>query len=624
MMPVSGHRFPVAGLLFLLATCLLTAAVCAQTDPLTVSFAVESADVFVGEPFQAQLQVSGTTTATPPDLSMLKNFDVQFLRAVPNSSTQVSIVNGHMTRQINESVVLNYRLTAKRAGRLSIPTITVTEGGRTARTRPMVIEAHEPGKTSGSASFEVVLPKRECYVGEPIVVKWTAFLEEDTRSVEFHVPLLERPEFEFPKQTPQIDPAKQDLYRKISLGPNQEVLGLLGSTMRQGKRVTTLSFEIVMIPRTPGTFTLPRSTATCQVSMGYERSRSRNDFFDSFFNQRRERLRRVAVVTDEPVLNVHELPTEGRPASFSGYVGRLDISIRAEPTVANVGDPINLQILISGSDYLDFVECPEFQNQPDFASAFRVSEGDAPGEIQGSVKVFRRVLRATNPDVQEIPSVEMAYFDTAKGGYEVARSNAIPLTIKATKVVTAMDAEGVAPVSSAGKALRAWSKGIAHNYEDSGVLVNQRAGVEVWLSSPVWLSGLVAPPVFWGMLALALGAVRRRHADPLALAARKAGPACLTELKRIRPDAGDGMERLLETLRRYFGAKLGVPGGALTFADIREQLGNRGLAADTLDALGGIFEVCEAGRYAGRTGDVSIRDLVQNGIRCVKATEKAL
>ena len=66
------------------------------------------------------------------------------------------------------------------------------------------------------------------------------------------------------------------------------------------------------------------------------------------------------------------------------------------------------------------------------AGNFKIPEEMAPGEIKDRVKVFTQTVRAKHPDVKEIPEIELPYFNTETGKYEVARSDAIPLSVLET------------------------------------------------------------------------------------------------------------------------------------------------------------------------------------------------
>jgi hypothetical protein len=80
-------------------------------------------------------------------------------------------------------------------------------------------------------------------------------------------------------------------------------------------------------------------------------------------------------------------------------------------------------------------------------------------------------------------------------------------------------------------------------------------------------------------------------------------------LKELDPGAARNTDhfhsQLLDALRGYLGARLDLPPGALTFADVIGVLQQRGAAEETIAGLRALFEQCEAGRYAGgmQSGD---------------------
>jgi hypothetical protein len=370
-----------------------------------------------------------------------------------------------------------------------------------------------------------------------------------------------------------------------------------------------VTFSQVVIPRQAGTFALAKSTVICDVASASTAPRRRaprtaDPFFGDLFGQSERTYRRLAVVSNEPSLNVQPLPEAGKPPGFAGHVGRYELRARAEPTEVSVGDPITLTLELSGPDYLENVEGPDLDGQEELSRGFRISPPE-PGVIEGRTKVFKRVLRAKTAEVTVLPALRLPYYDTATQSYRLAESAPIPLTVKAAKVVTAMDAQGnSAPVAAAGRKLQAQGRGIAANYEDSGVLADQYVGRDTWLRSTPWGMALVLPPLLYAALLVGVSSVQRRHADPAARLARQALARARRQLK-LAGAAPEGSARVLEALREYFGAKLRFTSGALVFGDVEGPLRERGLGDAELAALKELFRACEAGRYAGSAGGVA-------------------
>jgi len=307
-------------------------------------------------------------------------------------------------------------------------------------------------------------------------------------------------------------------------------------------------------------------------------------------------------------------------------VGAYKIETRATPTDVNVGDPITLTLSLSGPDYLEHVDLPPLGEQLKLARNFKVPKERATAEISGKSKTFTQTIRALRPDVKEVPSIELPYFDTVTGTYRVARSGPIPLTVNKTRIITALDAEGADDVESPGSEIETWTKGIAFNYEDMGTIANQRLAPLSWFRSPLWICLFVGPPLCYVLLLTGVGLVRKRNADPMKARARKAFGRLARSLKEAQgaPTSAHTCDMVQDAFRHYLGDKLRMPKGALTFNDVKEALKAKGLDQGTLDRLKALFKRCEAGRYAGIAGSSDASSIAEQGILLAKDLEKKL
>lgn len=107
--------------------------------------AVEKNKVAVGEPFIWQLQVDGTLAPQLPDPAVLQkmmpDFTVSFLGVQPQNSSFTSIINGRKTVSETRRAIVNYQLTANRAGTLRIPAVPVNAEGQKLVTEPLTVRA---------------------------------------------------------------------------------------------------------------------------------------------------------------------------------------------------------------------------------------------------------------------------------------------------------------------------------------------------------------------------------------------------------------------------------------------------------------------------------------------------
>jgi putative lipoic acid-binding regulatory protein len=591
---------------------LLGAARAFSAQPFSARAEVSDSEAFMGGSIQLVIQVQGTTKPDPIDVSGIRDFAVRYVGTNPATQRQVTFNQGHRVETVRESASIVYELTPKREGSLIVPSLVVGYDGKKVRTQVIRVQARKPKETD-KVRLNVRLSRQTCYVGEAVRATWTLYFSANLSGLNIAAPVLQDPRFTIPDYDMKVDPARRRQYRQLRFADFQAI-ALQSESVLDGKRYATLTFEKVLIPRVAGEFTLPPSNAYASIVVGRRRT---NDFFQRVVDVTES----VAVPSNSPKLTVKELPAKGRPANFSGQVGNFRLSAVADPTAVNVGDPINLTLVIEGPEFLDQVECPDLTAQADLTANFRISQNSEPGTIQGTRKIFKRIIRATHPDVKEIPPIELPYFDTAKGSYEVARSRPIPLQVRATKVVTARDAEGQDAPTPVTRAVKKRGRGLAANYEDSSVLRDQRAGLQT-LTSPLWLATLAGTPLAYILLALGVGIHRRRHADPAARQARRARATCLKSLAKARSQ-DDAHGVTLAALRTYFGAKFALTAGALTYQDLAPKLAEANVSPELGDELRALFEHCEAGRYAG-AASIDAEQLVANATDLVRRIDKSM
>lgn|GEM_PF-5170768 len=121
---------------------------------------------------------------------------------------------------------------------------------------------------------------------------------------------------------------------------------------------------------------------------------------------------------DSPSLTVVDLPSEGRPASFTNGVGLFEVAFEAEPRTVRVGDSLDLCFAISGrAGSLDSFDFPEF---PFLTGSFRLfAKRDSAERLDDGriVKKRRFELSPLSTAVDRVPPLEFSYFDPEAGEY---------------------------------------------------------------------------------------------------------------------------------------------------------------------------------------------------------------
>ncbi|MEM6279480.1 MAG: BatD family protein [Verrucomicrobiota bacterium] len=152
--------------------------------------------------------------------------------------------------------------------------------------------------------------------------------------------------------------------------------------------------------------------------------------FGAFFSRTVNR----EMTTNTVNVTVKPLP-RGAPPSFSGGVGRFELIANASTSEVNLGDPISMEFLVTGSGNFETLGAPEFQVPPtDIWKSYEPSkqiegaEGEGSGSSVGQA-LFSRVI-IPEAKVSVIPSFELSYFDPEAEKYVTLETPEIPITVR--------------------------------------------------------------------------------------------------------------------------------------------------------------------------------------------------
>lgn len=313
-----------------------------------------------------------------------------------------------------------YSLSSTQLGRITIDPVTVNVNGKPYTTEPVTVDVLEP-ETLDGFELEARLSKPRAYVGEPVTLRVTWYVGDSVRTF-----ALGGEELPSPIEAEALNPAAAYRDRRNYPGAElfgEQVFGTISNPTRDGRNTTAITFEVQLRANQPGSYQLGPIAVV----------------FDTAPNTRASQR---GITRSEPItLDVRPLPTEGRPADFAGLIGEYQITASASPTEVSVGDPISLDIVVTGTDPLAVQAGPDLPLDPNFANSFKTDPGGWERDQTGrDAARFHTTIRATSDAVTEIPPVRLPYFDVASGTYSVATSKPIPLSVRAASTVTLADA----------------------------------------------------------------------------------------------------------------------------------------------------------------------------------------
>ncbi|HEX7051655.1 MAG TPA: BatD family protein [Longimicrobiales bacterium] len=479
------------------------------------------------------------------------------------SQFQFSLPGGR-SRLVRREIVLR----ADAAGHYRIPPITVRIEGRRYQTQALALTVTAASGGAGGAArpgaavarpprsggfargpedevlFRAELTPDTAYVGQQVTLDAEVMISEDAQ-----FRLRGAPEY--------LPPTASGFWvRDLPWRRPSE------SVITGGRIYRTRGFSRAYFPLAPGHYTLP------PAELHYE---SRRSFF---YSPQEHRL-----TTDSLRLVVLPIPEAGRPASFTGAVGRYEVRARLEPTEVPAGEAVALTLEIEGEGNIKAIPAPTLPAL-DGVEVHPPSE-DADVRDVGSVvtgtKRFTWILIPRRPGRIELPAIEYAYFDPDRAAFEVARAEPLVLRVRAGNGVVAATPPPdrlryLKPAPAGASALR-------------------------WVRSPVFAAAQLLP-----LLAL-LGSVlwrrrRRRPPTPSGRQIRRRRREALDAL-RARVASDDFFRDLDDLVRDGLAERLGVP--SLRKADpaaLAAALEAHGVSRGTARALASLLERSAQSRYA--------------------------
>ena len=311
---------------WLWAFILLATGLVAQEVQLTARSSRTS--VGLDEPFR----VTFSSNARRGELSP-PNFEHFIVVGGPYSSQQTQIINGSMSF----SRELTYQLVAQEEGTFTIGPATFESKGKRFKSNTLTIQVKAGVKrkratsTAKTAGFEVAIlsSKKEVFVGEPVVLLFTATLFEQVRDLN----MLQTPNFENVLQQ-QLDFEQQSRRERIG-----------------SKIATVLDFDKrLIIPNKPGTL----GGQELKITGAVQKPTGRRDFF----NMPLMRWEQEVATAKIPAVTIKPLPTP-QPDGFSGAVGELKLVRELSRTSVNGDESITLTLRIEGSGNFNTISVPD-------------------------------------------------------------------------------------------------------------------------------------------------------------------------------------------------------------------------------------------------------------------------
>lgn len=587
-----------------------------------VVFKAEAPEVVeLGEQFRLSytLNRKGTDLKVPT----LEGFDLLMGPRVSQSSN-FSSINGNVTQSV--SFTYTYVIEGIKEGTFQIPAATVVVDGKPYRSNALTIQVVKGSGNAGTSQghagraarqepeakvnednlfVKVDVSRKSLYMGESLLA---------TIKVYTRVDLVNFGQSKFPSFSGFLAEEVQTPQRVELVRENYD-----GKVYNVG-----IIRKLLLFPQHTGEITIEPFELECVVRQQLTGGRS---FFDDFFGNYREvRVKR----TSRPVtVHVRELPSEGRPAGFSGTVGHIAMrtSVSTDSLAAN--EAITYKVVFQGTGNLKLIEAPEVHFPADFENYEpKVTKDIKTGEhgMSGTV-TYEYLLIPRYAGEYTIPAAEYSYYDSQTGAYKTLRGKEYRIRVK--------KGAGGVPADNAATAVQSFKKedvrqlGRDIRYIKTGNLNLFTKGAGVYGTPAYWLAFLVPFALFViGSLLnrrrikanADLARVKNKAANKMA---RKRMKVAAAAMKNRNPETF--YEEVLKALWGYVSYKLNIDKAELNRDNISEILQRKSVDEERIREFIGVLDTCEFARYApGSNSEQEMDKVYKDGIDVITKLDKAI
>jgi hypothetical protein len=538
------------------------------------------------------------------------------LIAGPYTSQQSSyqMVNGHTTS--SSSITFTYTLYATKDGSYNIPpaharirgrnvasrAVRVTVSGRarnTGGTPRMHQDESAPAMQSAGSRIsdkdlfiKVTANKKRVHEQEPVLLTYTVYTLVDLTQLEGKMPDLtgfHSQEIPLPRQKSfHVERVNGKTYRAVTWS------------------------QYLMYPQMTGSLKIPSITFK-----GIVVQENRNvDPFEAFFNGGSGYVEvKRNIVAPGMTIQVDPLPT--KPAGFSGGVGKFNISAQLSKKEVKAGDPVTLRVVVGGTGNLKLIKQPE----PVFPKGFDKYDPKVTDKTKltnagvGGNMVYDFLVVPRNQGEYDIPPVAFTYYDVDANAYKTIRTQGFHLS--------------VAPGDGKGEtdSYDALKDNDIHDIKSGDTTVHPIGDI-FYGSAAYWIS-LVIPLVAFIVLLIVFRRRAIENADIVKMRGKRATKIARRRLKNasrlmFAHKQAEFYDEVLRALWGYAGYKLNMSVESLSRDNIKDNLMQHGVPAESVEKFIMALDECEFERYAPGDAAGNMEKIFQSAMTAIMEIENVM
>ena len=512
----------------------------------------------------------GADNFAPPNF---KNFKIV---GGPSHSVSQSWINGKATF----SQKYSYIIKPLNKGEFNLPSASIEFEGKTLQTQPVKIivtdEVEVPKNPNdpdyiAEQNIHLVaeISKSRPYVGEGIYVEYRLYFSNNVGIYDNAV--TEAPQYNgFWNQEIKRDGSQV----KTALYNGEEY------------RYAVLN-KALLIPTKSGKLTIDPMKMDIVVAV----PTGRGDFFG---NPITKQIRKE-YASARKVVNVKQLPLEGKPESFSGAVGEFTYELTSSKNVLKANESSQIKVEVKGVGNLKLFELPKIETpkelevyQPERKEKVNITTGGLSGSVTDNYTVV--------PEYKgkyKIPKTEFSYFNPRDEKYHTIATDDIFVDVTEGKELVSNTSENQVVkqnVVTTGKNFR---------YIQTSTSLAPLVKSDFY-RSPLFYVLLLLPIAFIPIAIIVNKKKEERDADIIGSKQRKADRLARKYLSESKSRLGNKeafYEALERALHNYLKAKLRVETSDISREKISQLLQEKGVEISTIDEFISVLKDCDFARY---------------------------
>ena len=547
-----------------------------------------------------------------------QGLEVQYLDGgIFSAGQSVFSINGVSSGHRSFKMRHTWQVKAKAVGTYKMPGIKFKVEGKEYQTSPSTIVITKEAPGNRWVTVDVVVSNSTPYVNEAIRIRYLLTSQRSLVAARGSQPRLLVPWAGSPNgflAMPLTKPNRQmgEASSHIVLNDKKTLIAVEVKRDRNPP-VIELSFDKVLYALAPGRIDMGSTTTRLEVAQSVRRGGIMRD------NQYVGR-EKALVLTEPLIIDVKDAPLSGRPKSYRGAIGELEVALKFGSGKIRAGDGVTLTLNIRGGDFLELLETPKID--ADFPNCQVLPSGrHLAGEAGQRSLTFSWLIKPLRDDVTSLPVFEYSWFNPKTEVFVTANTG--PLTLEIEGEIS----EAEVFSRSSGRPdridLAEIGEGIRSLKDDPGSW-QETEGHAPWF----WLAVITGIPLLSFFLLQSLARRQQRLADDTGRHRRKRASREATA-RLVEAQAFLGQKgfygKLARSLAGFIADKIALPAASVSAATVSGLFAERGLDHQRSAEVAKLLDDLDAREFGGsRDDDAQHRELLRHVEDLIASLDKEI